>query len=240
MTTPVNFNSPDRIIRMALKDAGFLQEGEDPSSETFADCINRLNDILNFEQTQGLKLWLQYDLTIPLVAGQAVYTIGPGGNINMVKPTRILDDGYYLDSSNNRRNLIMLSRDEYMSLSNPTGQGAVTSYFPQKNRTSIDLTLWLIPDSTAATGTVHVLIQQQVDNLVSVTDSLTFPLEWFMFLRWALAADISVGQPEAVLARCKEYAESYRRALEDWDVEDASTRFTPDTRAGSYSGRAFR
>lgn len=234
MTTPANFNTPDRLIRMALKDAGLLQEGDDPSSEVIADCLSRLNDIINFEQTQGLKLWLQYDLTVPLVAGQSTYVIGPGGDINMTKPTRVLDDGYYLDSSNNRRSLILLSREEYMMLSNPTGQGAVTSYFPQKNLANITVILWLVPDSTAATGTVHLLIQQQVTNLVSVTDTMTFPLEWYMFLRWALAADIAVGQPEAVIARCQNYAEGYRKALEDWDVEDASTRFTPDTRAGGF------
>lgn len=237
MTTPANFNTPDRIIRMALKDAGLLQEGDDPSSETVADCFNRLNDLINFEQTRGLKLWLQYDLEIPLVAGQGTYTIGPGGTVDMTKPTRVLDSCYYEDSNGVNRPLLPLSRDDFMRLSNPTGEGAISSYFVQKNVANLEVHFWLVPDSTAATGTAHLLIQQQATNYVSVTDTMQFPVEWFLWLRWALASDVASGQPQAVLDRCRGFSEAYREALEDWDVEDASTSFAPDLRVGYGQGR---
>jgi len=239
MTTPANFGTPDRIIRMALKDAGLIQEGEDPSSEKLADGLDRLNDLINFEQTQGLKLWLQYDLAVPLVAGKGKYTINPTGDIAMTKPTRVLDNGYYLDVNNVRRPLMMMSRDEYTRLSNPTGQGPITSFFVDKQRTSMDVTFWLVPDSQAATGTAHLLIQQQAPNMVSLTDAVSFPIEWFLFARWALAHDLATGQPQAVIDRCQAFAEGYRVALEDWDVEDASTSFAPDQRA-VYNTGAFR
>jgi len=239
MTAPTNFGTPDRIIRMAMKDAGLLQEGDDPLSEQFADGLNRLNDLINFEQTQGLKLWLQYDLTIPLVEGQRIYTIKPSGNVDMTKPTRVLDSGYYMDSNSIRRPLIMVSRDEYTRLSNPTGQGPVTSYFVDKLRTELDVYLWLVPDAQAATGAAHVLIQQQIPNLVSLTEDMTLPTEWFLWARWALASDMASGQPQAVIDRCLGFSEGYRQALEAWDVEDAGTFFTPDQRMGSRTG-AFR
>jgi len=239
MTTSANFNTPDRIIRMAMKDAGLLQEGDDPNSEQFADGLNRLNDIINFEQTQGLKLWLQYDLAVPLVAGQGTYTIGPGSDVDMTKPTRVLSNAYYLDSNNIRRPLIHISRDEYLRLSNPAGQGPITNYFVDKQRTELSVTFWLIPDTQAATGSAHLLIQQQMTNMVSLTDSMSLPQEWFMWARWALAADLASGQPQAVIQRCMGYAAGYRDALEDWDVEDAATSFAPDHRS-SYSRGSFR
>jgi hypothetical protein len=239
MTTSSNFNTPDRIIRMALKDAGLIQDGDDPTSEQFADALNRLNDIINFEQTQGLKLWLQYDLAVPLVAGTNPYTIGPSGLVNMTKPTRVLDNGYYLDSYGNRRPLIMMSRDEWSRLSNPTAQGATTSYFVDKQQTQLVVYFWLVPDTQAATGVAHLLIQQQVSNIVSLTDGMNFPLEWFMWLRWALASDLSTGQPAIIMERCSVFAEGYRNALENWDVEDAATSFAPDQRVAYQSG-AFR
>ena len=239
MTTSANFNTPDRIIRMAMKDAGLLQEGDDPNSEQFADGLNRLNDIINFEQTQGLKLWLQYDLTVPLVAGQGTYSIGPGSDVDMTKPTRVLSNAYYLDSNSIRRPLIHISRDEYLRLSNPAGQGPITNYFVDKQRTELSVTFWLIPDTQAATGSAHLLIQQQMTNMVSLTDSMSLPQEWFMWARWALAADLASGQPQAVIQRCMGYAAGYRDALEDWDVEDAATSFAPDHRS-SYSRGSFR
>jgi len=239
MTTPANFNTPDRLIRMALKDIGLIQEGDDPSSEQLVDGLVRLNDIINFEQTQGLKLWLQYDLPLPLVAGQAAYTLFPTGDVDMTKPTRVLNNCYYMDVNSIRRPLIPLSRDEYTRLSNPTGQGPVTSYFVDKLRDKLEVYLWLVPDTQAATGSVHLLVQQQVTGLVSLTDAMTFPMEWFMWARWALASDMASGQPQAITDRCANFADGYRRALEDWDVEDASTTFTPDQRA-SYNRGAFR
>ena len=239
MATPANFNTPDRVIRMAMKDAGLIQEGDDPNSEQIADGLNRLNDIINFEQTQGLKLWLQFDLTVPLVAGQGIYTLKPGGSINMSKPTRVLDNGYYMDSNGIRRSLIMMSRDEYTRLSNPFGQGPLTSFFTDKQASQLIVTFWLVPDTQAATGTAHLLIQQQQPNMTSVTEDMTLPQEWFLWARWALASDLSSGQPQAIMDRCGSFAEGYRNALDSWDVEDASTTFVPDQRAAYRTG-AFR
>lgn len=240
MTAPASFNTPDRIIRMAMVDAGYLQDGDDPTPEQYANYLHRLNDLFNFWQTQGLKLWLQYDLSITLTAGQGTYTIGPGGSVDMVKPTRVIDNGYYLDTQGTRRPLLMISRDEYSRLSNITEQGALNSYFVDKQQNVLSVHFWLIPDSTAASnGTAHLTIQQQVTNVTTLTESMNFPQEWFLALRWGLADDICTGQPLAIMQRCAGKAMYYLNALEAWDVEDASTRFHPDSRATHYVG-AFR
>lgn len=230
MTTPVNFNSPERVIVTAMKNAGLLGKGQAPSSEQFADNMNRLSDMINFEQTQGIKLWLQTDLNIPLVLAQATYTISPTGNIVMAKPTRVID-AYYSDSSSNRRPLIPLARADYIRLSNVTNTGAINSYFVDKQASVLNVSFWLAPDATAILGTAHLIIQQQATQLVSLTDTMVFPQEWFMWLCWGLADEICGGQPQAIMDRCKERATAYRTALEDWDVEDAPTMFTPDTRS---------
>jgi hypothetical protein len=225
---------------MAMTDAGLLQEGDDPTPEQYANNLNRLNDLINFWQTQGLKVWLQYDLPVPLTQGQGTYTLGPGGSVDMVKPTRVIDGGYYIDNNDVKRPLTMLSRDEYTRLSQVTQQGAVNSYFVDKQVTQLIVHLWLVPDAfTATNGQVHLTIQQQATQLVSLTDSLNFPQEWFLALRWGLADDICTGQPQAIMTRCMAKANMYREALEAWDVEDASTVFQPDQRAINYRG-AFR
>jgi hypothetical protein len=221
---------------MAMTDAGYLQEGDDPTPEQYANNINRLNDLINFWQTQGLKLWLQFDLNVPLVAGQGTYTIGPGGNVNMTKPMRVLDSSYYLDSNNNRRPLMMISRDEYNKLSNVVQTGQLNSYFVDKQATQLAVSFWLVPDATAALGTAHLLIQQQVANFESIIDTMNFPKEWYLALRWGLADDICTGQPQAIMDRCMAKAAIFRSAVEDWDVEDTSTRFEPDQR-GMSNGR---
>lgn len=236
MTTPSTFNTPDRIIRTAMINAGLLQEGDDPTSEQYAEYMPRLNDVINLEQSQGLKLWLQSDQLVTLIAGQASYTLKLGGDVNIIKPTRVIQ-GYYLDAANNRRPLLPMSRDEYTRLSNVVNLGAINSYFTQKNYLDLTVSFWLTPDAEAATGTAHLIIQNQVTNLISLTDTMNFAQEWFIFLHWALADEICTGQPKAIMDRCSQRAETYRAALDNWDVEDASTSFAPDQRIVQDYGR---
>lgn len=232
MAQNTSYGTADRIIRQALINCGLLQEGDDPTSEMFADCMNRLNDIINMWQTDGIKLWTLIDQAVTLVAGQATYTLKPGGSVNMTKPLRI-ESAYYLDSNSNSRPLIgPLSWNEYLLLSNRTTQGSINSFFVNKQRTEIDVSFWLVPDTSAATGTAHLLIRQQIGVFTGITESLNFPQEWFLALTWILADEKSTGQPQSVIDRCEKKAFLYTKKLRDWDIEDGSVYFTPDRRGG--------
>ena len=223
---------------MAYKDAGLIQDGDEPSGEQYADGLMRLNDIANLWQTQGLKLWLNQDLGVPLVAGQGNYTIGPGGSVDMAKPLRVIE-AYYLDNTGIRRPLVVLSWDDYFRLSQVNQIGQINSYFVNKQQLTLNLFFWNIPDANAALGTVHLLVQNQITQMVSLTDTTAFQLEWSMGLRWGLADELATGQPQAIMDRCEKRVTAYRQALEDWDVEDAPTSFTPDQRA-LYATSSFR
>ena len=236
MTAAALYNSADRIIRYAMEDAGLLADGDDPTPEQFAKNTNRLNDVISLWQTQGLKLWTQVDTAVTLVSGQATYSFLPGGDVDMTKPLRAIQ-GYNLDVNNIRRPLIVLSRDEYTRLSQVTQTGEINSYFVNKKVDSLEVSFWLVPDATAATGTAHVLLQVQIAHFVGLTDTMDFPPEWFMALRWGLADDICTGQPQAIMDRCAARAYSFRTMVEDWDVEDAETRFVPNQQVLQSVGR---
>lgn len=240
MPGPSTFNTPLRVITYAMRNAGKLGQDAEPTPSQFAEYLNRFNDLLNFEQTQGLKLWLDQDIAIAapiLVAGTSKYSMGPAGNVVMVKPLRILQ-GYYVDTLNNRRPIDPpMAREEYTRLSNTVQQGAISSYFVDKQQLSLDIYLWNNPDTQAATGTVHFVTQTQIPQMISLTDVLSIPVEWFSWAHWGLAQEICTGQPQSVIDRCAERATFYRKSLEDWDVEDASTRFTPDSRSTQNNGQ---
>lgn len=238
MTTPASFGTAQRCIQFAMRNAGFLSEGEEPNSDQLAEYLPRLNDLVNLWQTQGLKLFLWQDVPVPLVQGQAFYTIGPAQNVNMTKPLRGLQ-AYFLNQNNIRRPLVTLSWDEYMRLSQITQEGSINSYFIDKQATYLRLFLWMPPDATDASGTAHLLFQTQATNYVSLTDNSAFPQEWFIALQWGLADEICTGQPAAIVQRCQQRAQAYRDALEAWDVEDAPTYFAPDQRMG-YSHGSFQ
>lgn len=238
MTTPASFAEPIRIIQYAYVDAGLLPEGELPTSDKIASAMNRLNDMINLWQTQGLKLWTYLDQSITLTAGTATYLLGPGGSIITVKPMRAIQ-GYYLDANSNRRPIYPLAWEEWLRLSNTTNTGQISQYFIDKQQTNLSVTFWLVPDSNAATGTAHLLIPRQITNFTGLTDTMNFPQEWFMGLRWGLADELAVGQPEAIMQRCEQRAMMYRTMLEDWDYEDAPTKFEPDLQQGNMHAGSF-
>lgn len=235
MTTP-NDNTPISIIQDAYANAGLIEAGASVDSEQIVSAMRKLTNLINFEQTQGLKLWLNTDLPITLTAGTGTYTLGPAGTVVMTKPLRGIE-AYYLDSTGIRRPLVVLSWDDYIKLSQVNQTGEINSYFINKQQLVLSVFFWLIPDATCATGTAHLLIQEQVTGPINVTETMNFPVEWRLFLEWELANQLSTGQPAAITERCEKFSGGYRSALEDWDVEDAPTRFTPDARMSQHQGR---
>jgi len=221
------------IISDAMHDAGYLQEGDLPNSEQLASNQRRLADIINFWQIEGLKLFLLEDLALTLVAGQNLYTLQPTlGSINMTKPLRVLQAYVLVTVGNTKRPLNVLSWNEWMDLSQSTGNtGTVNSYFVDKRATSLHIYFWQTPDASEATNAAHLLIQVQAPNPANLEENVSFPQEWRMALRWALADDICTGQPQAIMDRCASRSRYYKEVLEGWDVEDAPTRFTPDQRS---------
>lgn len=230
-----NANTPNGIIFDAMVDAGLLQDGQTPNGEQYAKYSRKLIDIINFEQTQGIKLWLNVDTPVPLVAGQQTYTLTPGGDVDMTKPLRVIQ-AYYLDVNAIRRPLNVLAWSDWINLGQVTQEGQINSYFVNKEQTQLSVSFWLIPDVICAVGVAHLLLQVQIVNFTNLTETMNFPIEWRMFLHWALADEICTGQPETIMNRCAGKARLYKEALEGWDVEDAPTQFAPDNRYQNYTG----
>jgi hypothetical protein len=220
------------IINDAMHDAGYLQEGDQPNSEQLATHQRRLCDIINYEQTQGLKLFFLQDISVPIVANQSLYILSSTGDVLMTKPLRVIQ-GYMLDSvGQSKRILTALSWQEWTTLSQNTGNvGAINSYFVDKQATSLRVHVWQEPDAAEAVNTMHLVLQVQAPNPANLESNTSFPQEWRVFLRWALADDICTGQPQAIMDRCQERAAFYRDALENWDVEDTATTFQPGYRS---------
>lgn len=224
--------------------AGLLARGGSLGSEAYSDYFRKLNKLVNARQTQGLKLWLNQDITVPLTAGQAAYTFAPSGSVDMTKPLRVLE-AYWLETSTNaRRPLIPMSLSDYWTLGQAgtltANRGSISQYLVEKLQTNLKVTFWVCPDSSDATnGEVHLLMQVAVTNAISLTETMSFPLEWGIALEWGLADEICTGQPQEIVQRCAAKAAEYWRMLEDWDVEDAPTRFTPDAQFLSMNGSRF-
>jgi hypothetical protein len=223
------------IITDAMMDAGILQEGSDPNSEQLANNMRRLCDIVNLWQTQGCKLFVLEEMTIDLVDGTSSYTLTAPTVTPPSKHLRILQ-GRIETTDGVKRPVYPVSWDEWNRLSQ-SSDGSVVNYFVDKRATSLVIKVWNTPDASEAGNSLILLVQKQITNPINLTEDMTFPQEWRIALRWGLADDICTGQPQAIMDRCAERAKTYRTMLEDFDVEDTSTRFEADMQG--YQGSSF-
>lgn len=232
MSSPAEFYTPERIIRNAMEDAGLLEEGTDPNSDQFSKYSDKLNDIINMTMARpGMKLWTLLDQPVTLTTGKATYTLMPGGDISLPRPGKI-ETAYFVDQFGSRRQLDPMSWEDWVRLGNVTTLGSITQYLVDKQSDRFNVSFWQTPDANAALGKPHLLIRQQIVNFTGISDTMLFPQEWFMYLRWALADDISVGQPITIQQTCATKCEFYYKILSDWDVEDGPVRLEVDSRCG--------
>lgn len=234
MTTPAD-STPLSIIEDAMLDAALLQEGDTPSSEQYARNMRRLRDLINYEQTQGVKLFLLSDQSITLTSGTGTYTIMSGGSLSISRPMQILQ-AYWLSAQSVRREIRLISWKDYLLLGDADTSGSINSIFIDKLYDRFRVLCWPIPNAADALGTLHLLVRGQVTTQIELDETMVFPPEWRMFLHWGLAAELSTGQPESIVNRCEGKAEMYRLALEAFDVEDTSVTFQVDTSRGNPGG----
>jgi len=216
--------SAQRIILMAYRDSQLLGETDIPTTDQYASGLARLNDLLALWATQGLKPWMVQVVDLPLVSGTGTYLVGPTGVLVLPRAPRLID-AQYRSVTGSTTPLGILSQTDYNSLTNRTQTGAINSVFPQKLSNGTRLFFWMVPGDYEATGVVELTLRTPLASLEDVTETIQFPPEWFMALRWGLADDMCTGQPGAIIERCSARANQFRMALEDWDTEDASVRF---------------
>jgi len=173
------------------------------------------------------------------VSGTSLYTLGPGGSLITGKPTRVLE-AWRVQSDGSRVPLNSLSWNQYYRLGNLTESGVTNSYFVDKQPSNLLVRFWPVPDALTAASTFQLLIQAQATTPTELDETISFPVEWYLALRWGLADELASGQPAVIMDRCAGKAAAYRQALEDWDVEDTSTIFQRDPIASGLQPSRFR
>jgi hypothetical protein len=91
-------NTPQSLITSALRLIGVLGSGETPSAAEAQDSLQILNSMVDSWQTERLMLHVVERQTFSLVASQANYTIGDGGDFDVDRPMKI-ERASYLDTT---------------------------------------------------------------------------------------------------------------------------------------------
>jgi hypothetical protein len=152
--------------------------------------LDLLNTMLDNWSNLPLACYEILEQSAPLVPGQAVYTIGPGGNFNMTRPLKILTDpgtAYVQDSNGNNYDMRVVPRDKWNLYANRSD--IITSNFPNILFYDPQFPLGVInitPFPTIA-YTMFWDSMLQLSQFASLTTSVNLPPGYFMALYTNLA-----------------------------------------------------
>ncbi len=176
------------LITSSMRLATILASGETPNADEAVDGLKSLNDILENWSLENLAVWQTDNLTANLVAGQASYTIGPGGDfVTTVRPARI--GLSYTSVTGADFPMTQWGLEEYNSVAVKT-VGGIPQRFVYLNEYPLGQII-LYPVPAAPISTISLAVDRMLSFPVSLVTVLSFPPGYEKALRFNLAMNLA-------------------------------------------------
>lgn len=180
------------------------------------------NMLLSRWANQGVNLWKVDLVTVPLVTGQATYSVD-------AKTVVILDAYVTNDQTgeNIDRIIMPISRTEYASYPNKEQQGFPTVFWFDR-LLSPTVTLWPVPNVDNGPSTLSYYRVTQIED-ANLQNGLTvdIPYLWMEAFSYGLAARLAqIWAPDKV-ALLKPFADEAYQIAADQNVETAQQYISP-------------
>lgn len=232
----------DNIIQYALRKIGVLELGVTPDSTTVTNAAFALNMMIKSWITKGIKLWTEAEITVPLTVSKTSYIIGNTGTTEFGTPDVIshkpmkITQAWLRNTTVSPQNDIpiqVISHFNYNEFGSKFSTGTSNSVYVHIGRDQAQVNLYLTPDTTAATTyQLHLSTQRQLFDMSAAGDNFDFPAEWYYALGWNLALELATDNSvdAETFNRVAQMAMKTLSEVEDFDREDTSIYFTPDSR----------
>jgi hypothetical protein len=218
--------------------------GLSPSTTENTNALQALNFLVTSWAAIGMQAWCHKNTSHILTAATNSYTIGPGANIDVARPTSIVQawlrstDTLPVDTP-----VRIISRQEYnlMTVKTTAGPPNALFYDPQYDLPGSNdganaygkIFVWPTPSATEVTNyDLHLVYVRPIQDFSATTDVLDFPPEWGNAIKWNLAYQIAFeyGVPVEILDRLEKRAKDELELAESFDTEQTSAYFQPDSR----------
>jgi len=163
------------IAQDAYELLGVYGAGQTMSADDGALALRRLNNMLKTWQTDSVNLWREADRSFVTVAGQQTYTLSP-------RPLDVME--VRLQDSNYQRPLGRWEVGDWANLPIKTQQGIPTVYYPNRQRDTLALSLWPIPNKVY---TVYYTADRVVEDVTDLEQDIDAPQEWIECVIYNLA-----------------------------------------------------
>ena len=219
----------DELIYISLRLLGVGVDEEPIEQAEIDHASQRLNMMVKAWTADGLQLWARTWDEIPLTEGKYKYILGPGGDLDVEKPLRILECSRV--EGDNRIPMTALSESGYWDMVNWSNKGVPINYFFLPKVDQSEFYVWPSPDAYSADNvTISISYHRPFDTMQDSEDRLDFPEEYHEAVAYGLALRLApeygIDHVQRGMLRT-EYRMAYE-AARMWDVEDVAVQFEPD------------
>lgn len=171
---------------------------------------------------RGVNLWAVDLITVPLVQGQATYSVDGNTVVMLDAYIETVTDGVATD-----RIILPVSRTEYASYPNKQQQGFPTVFWFDR-LISPEVTLWPVPDGTQTYLKYYRVRQIQDSNLTS-GQTVEIPYLWLDAFASNLAYRLAMTWNPQLIPMLKPIADEAYQIAADQNVEVAQQYISPMT-----------
>lgn len=199
------------IIKAALRSIGAYQSGETPTAAEMQDALSTLNQMLDTWQAQRLFVFaINRFVYVPAMLKQ-VYTVGPGGDVNIPRPANISSVGVINQPGSTQPielPLEMINDQQWRDIPVKNTAGALPlrcwddCNYPLRN-----LSMWPIPTVPI---NFALYLWQQLAQFADVSTTLySFPPAYLKAIRYSLALELAAEFPgdTSLVAICEKMAD---------------------------------
>lgn len=180
------------------------------------------NLLLTTWSADGVNLWKVDLVTVPLVQGQATYSIGTNNIVMLDTYIRTTTDGVNVD-----RIILPVSRTEYASYPNKAQQGFPTVFW-QDRLLNGTVTLWPVPDGSQ-TSLMYYEVTQIYDSEFSNGQTVDIPSYFQEAYVLGLAYRLALTWAPDRLIALKPLADQAYQAACEQNIETANFYVSPMT-----------
>lgn len=230
--------TPRALIAASYKLIGVIAAGESPTADEEADGLSRLNSYLDSWGTQPHTMRTVLRTALTITANDQSYTVGTGGDVNIVRPQEIVRVSYVVPSSSPEVETFLATWTEDVYEAQPIK--ALTSGYPvafiyRLTDPTGTLFLWPMPDQNLS-GYVYSPVAVTQFAALATSYDLVPGLE--RALRYSLAVEIApeFGKeiPPIVQMTAVDSVQDYKRSVYRMTDMGIDPAFWPRS-AGTYN-----
>ncbi len=183
------------LLLLALKKSGALGVGQNAQAEDINDAFNEANYLL---AQWNRKRWMIYDLVDTAITstGAQSYTVGSGGNFNILRADRLEFSYFRLLNATGQNQVdyplqLLEAREDYARIALKSLSTWPSYAFLDSGNPTGNVYFWPIPPATSYE--LHILTKNPISAFTSLAQTLNLPPEYEMCILYNMAVRLKIS-----------------------------------------------